>query len=325
MSLLAELSPYPGSRKKRKRIGRGRGSGRGGTSGKGHKGQKARKGVRIPPGFEGGGMPLSRRLPKFGFTNACFKKEWDIVNLSRLQDVFGKKDSAGSEITLDFLKAKGLASGKKPVRILGKTKGGFALSLNIKAHHISASAKALIEKAGGKCEILPWTSLREIRNNGASKTSAAAGGAAAKRPVAQKILATEKAPAKPVAQTESAKAKPVAKGSIAEKTVSPEKPLVKPLTEPPMKKELSESKPPAKETVAQKESAKTKPVATKKSIEEKPAKEKPVAKTSAGQKPAKEKSLANKSDAKESAKEKLLAKNPRTEKTKPNQSAKKPS
>ena len=298
MSLLAELSPYPGSRKKRKRIGRGRGSGRGGTSGKGHKGQKARKGVRIPPGFEGGGMPLSRRLPKFGFTNARFKKEWDIVNLSRLQDVFGPIQAAsGSEITLDLLKAKGLASGKKPVRILGKTKGGFALSLNIKAHHISASAKALIEKAGGKFTLLPWTSPREIRS--ALKTSAVAL-PAAKKP---------------------AKSKPLAKEPVVKKTVAAEKPP----TEPPMKKELSESKPPEKETVAQKESAKTKPVATKKSIEEKPAKEKPVAKTSAGQKPAKEKSLANKSDAKESAKEKLLAKNPQTEKTKPNQSAKKPS
>lgn len=148
MSLLSELFPYPGSRKTGKRLGRGKGSGKGGTSTKGHKGQRARKGVHIPAGFEGGGMPLSRRLPKFGWTNARFKLKWDIVNLSYFSD-WGKK-----EVTLEMLKEKGIVSGKHPVKILSNGGEKIKKPLFIKAHKFSARAKEFIEKSGGKCEIV---------------------------------------------------------------------------------------------------------------------------------------------------------------------------
>lgn len=150
MSLLSELSPYPGSRKTKKRLGRGRGSGKGGTSTKGHKGQKARSGVRIPAGFEGGSMPLSRRLPKFGFTNALFKSKWDIVNLSRLSDW------EGGEVTPQQLKDKGMVSGKRPIKILAKVEEDFKKPLTVKANKFSKKAKEFIEKAGGKISLEPW-------------------------------------------------------------------------------------------------------------------------------------------------------------------------
>ena len=152
MSLLSELSPYPGSRKLKKRLGRGKGSGKGGTSTKGHKGQRARKGVHIPPGFEGGGMPLSRRLPKFGFTNARFKLKWDIVNLSRLSDWKEK------EVTFKLLKEKGVVSGSNPVKILASGGEKFKNTLTVRAHKFSGKAKELIEKAGGEVHILSVSS-----------------------------------------------------------------------------------------------------------------------------------------------------------------------
>ena len=227
MSLLAELSPYPGSRKKRKLLGRGRGAGKGGTSGKGHKGQKARKGAGIPPGFEGGGMPLSRRLPKFGFTNARFKKEWDIVNFSRLRELFAqnaknaKSGKSGgnepTEITPDILKAKGAVSGRKPVRILGKAgKGPEAkLPLFVKAHHISAGAKLLIEKAGGKFEILPLSPRRGLSSRGPS------GRGASRRPPSgssRSGTARKSASQEPVLKQAAAKQKKAEKTSRAAET-----------------------------------------------------------------------------------------------------------
>ena len=148
MSLLSELSPYPGSRKTGKRLGRGKGSGKGGTSTKGHKGQKARKGAHIPAGFEGGGMPLSRRLPKFGWTNARFKLKWDIVNLSHFLD-WEKK-----EVTPEMLKEKGIVSGKNPIKILSNGGDKMKKPLFVRAHKFSAQAKEFIEKSGGKCEVV---------------------------------------------------------------------------------------------------------------------------------------------------------------------------
>lgn len=144
MSLLSKLSPYAGSRKVKKRLGRGKGSGKGGTSTKGHKGQRARKGVSIPAGFEGGSMPLSRRLPKFGFTNRRFKLEWDIVNLSKLSSWKHK------EVTREILTQKGLVSGKKPIKILAGGVKEWKNPLIIKADKFSQTAKELIEKSGGK-------------------------------------------------------------------------------------------------------------------------------------------------------------------------------
>ena len=165
MSLLSELTPYPGSRKIKKRLGRGKGSGKGGTSTKGHKGQKARKGVSIPAGFEGGGMPLSRRLPKFGFTNARFKVEWEIVNLSELLNWEEK------EVTPELLVKKGLVSSKKPVKILAKQGEEFKKPLVVKAHKFSGKAKELIEKAGGKIFVLSNQSDSENKKKENEKKS----------------------------------------------------------------------------------------------------------------------------------------------------------
>lgn len=145
MSLLEELKPYTGSKKQKRRLGRGRGSSKGGTSGRGHKGQRARKSGNRPAGFEGGSMPLVRRLPKFGFTNAPFKVVYEIVNLSQLKDL---KD----EVTPELLADKGWIRKGKKVKILGQ--GSISKPLQVKAHKFSKKAKELIEKAGGQVHIL---------------------------------------------------------------------------------------------------------------------------------------------------------------------------
>ncbi|MCH2533572.1 MAG: 50S ribosomal protein L15 [Bdellovibrionales bacterium] len=144
MSLLSTLHPKAGATHKKKRIGRGNGSGLGGTAGKGHKGQKARAGGSIIRGFEGGQMPLARRLPKFGFSNANFKKVYEIVNLKDLEGLSG-------DVTPEVLQSKGLVN-KGPVKILGQ--GEIKSALNIKAHKFSKTAKAAIEAAGGKVEVI---------------------------------------------------------------------------------------------------------------------------------------------------------------------------
>ena len=145
MSLLSSLMPKSGSTQKRKLLGRGIGTGKGGTSGKGHKGQKARKSGNIRRGFEGGQTPLHRRSPKFGFTNAMFTDRYTVVNISSLNKFDG-------EVTPETLKSNGLA-GKQKVKILGM--GQLDKALTVKAHKFSESAKAAIEKAGGKAEVLP--------------------------------------------------------------------------------------------------------------------------------------------------------------------------
>ena len=141
---LHELSPAPGSKKNRKRIGRGPGSGTGKTAGRGHKGQRSRSGFSQRFGFEGGQMPLVRRVPKRGFTN-IFRTEYTAVNLSRLEGFEG-------DVTPETLRAKGLARANKKVKILGD--GEVSAKLNVKAHKFSKSARAKIEAAGGSCEVL---------------------------------------------------------------------------------------------------------------------------------------------------------------------------
>ncbi len=141
---LHELSPAKGSRRTSKRIGRGPGSGTGKTAGKGHKGQKSRRGYSRRLGFEGGQMPLIRRVPKRGFTN-IFRKEVAVVNLRDLSDFEG-------EITPGLLAEKGLVSTGLPVKILGD--GEISSALTVKAHHFSRSARTKIEAAGGSCEEL---------------------------------------------------------------------------------------------------------------------------------------------------------------------------
>jgi large subunit ribosomal protein L15 len=144
---LDELKPAAGSSKKRKRVGRGDGSGHGKTSCRGHKGQGARSGGNVQPGFEGGQMPLQRRLPKRGFHNP-FRVEMSAVNLGQLE-LF----SAGSEVTPESLSEHGLVTGKnRRIKILAD--GTLSKALTVKAHGFSAKAKEKIEAAGGKAELI---------------------------------------------------------------------------------------------------------------------------------------------------------------------------
>ncbi len=130
---------------KRKRVGRGMGSGMGKTSTRGHKGQRSRSGSRILRGFEGGQMPLHRRMPKRGFTNV-FRKEYAIVNLESLVNL------GETTITPDVLRKAGVVKTKHPVKILGD--GELTIALTVNAHKFSKSAQEKITKAGGKFEVL---------------------------------------------------------------------------------------------------------------------------------------------------------------------------
>jgi len=145
---LHELSPAEGSKKAVKRIGRGAGSGQGKTAGKGHKGAKARSGYSRRPGFEGGQMPLQRRLPKRGFNN-IFRTEYAVVNLAALDERF----EADATVDAESLKACGLIKKELDgVKVLGK--GEITKALTVKVSAVSESAKAKIEAAGGKVEVL---------------------------------------------------------------------------------------------------------------------------------------------------------------------------
>jgi len=141
------LAPAPGATHYRKRVGRGPGSGHGKTAGKGNKGQKSRTGYRHQRGFEGGQMPLHRRVPKRGFTN-IFRIEYDVVNLSDLARLTG-----ADKITPDTLADARLSRRNRPVKILGDGQVGRALTIS--AHKFSAGAQAKIEAAGGRCEVIP--------------------------------------------------------------------------------------------------------------------------------------------------------------------------
>ena len=144
---LNELQPAPGSRKNRKRIGRGQASGQGGTAGKGHKGQNARSGGGVKPGFEGGQMPMQRRLPKRGFHNKFALKvlEVNLRDLSRFE--------AGAVIDAQSLAEAGLVKGAfDKIKILGQ--GELSRALTLKVDRISAGAKAKVEAAGGHVELI---------------------------------------------------------------------------------------------------------------------------------------------------------------------------
>lgn len=147
---LHDLRPAEGGGvKAKKRLGRGIGSGTGKTSGKGHKGQNARSGGGVRPGFEGGQMPLFRRIPKRGFTN-IFKKQYATVNV----DVLNQFEN-GADITLQTLAEKGIvriSEAKDGLRILGN--GDLNVSVNVKAQHFTKSAAQKIEAAGGKAEVI---------------------------------------------------------------------------------------------------------------------------------------------------------------------------
>jgi large subunit ribosomal protein L15 len=145
---LHDLHPAPGAKKSRKRIGRGPGSGTGKTAGRGHKGQKSRSGYSRRYGFEGGQMPLVRRIPKRGFYN-IFRVEFQVVNLRDLERVFADGDTVSVEILVE----KGLVrGGKRLVKVLGD--GELSKKLSVQVHKFSASARAGIENAGGSCEVV---------------------------------------------------------------------------------------------------------------------------------------------------------------------------
>ncbi|OFV84952.1 MAG: 50S ribosomal protein L15 [Acidobacteria bacterium RBG_16_64_8] len=141
---LHELSPAKGSKRGRKRVGRGPGSGLGKTAGRGHKGQKSRSGYHGRPGFEGGQMPLVRRVPKRGFNNK-FRIEYAVVNLSQLGGFEGR-------VTPELLVERGLVHRGMPIKVLGG--GSVERALVVVAHQFSKAARAKLEAVGGQCEEL---------------------------------------------------------------------------------------------------------------------------------------------------------------------------
>ena len=144
---LSELKPPVGATQVKKRVGRGYGSGSGVTSGRGHKGQKSRSGFRRKRGFEGGQMPLHRRLPKRGFFNP-FRVEYEVINLDTLDERF----DAGTEVTPALLRERGLIRAKKLVKILAR--GELETALTVKAHKFSKKATEKIAAAGGRSEVV---------------------------------------------------------------------------------------------------------------------------------------------------------------------------
>ncbi len=145
---LHELYPFPEERKTRKRVGRGAGSGLGCTAGKGNKGQNARAGGGVPAGFEGGQMPLQRRLPKRGFKNYPFRVRYQAINLADLVRAFEGKTA----ISLADIYERGLAAFGSPVKILGD--GDLSAAITVEAHKFSASALEKIRNAGGEAKAL---------------------------------------------------------------------------------------------------------------------------------------------------------------------------
>lgn len=141
---LSNLRPAPGSRRPRKRLGRGIGSGTGKTSGRGHKGRGARSGGNTPPGYEGGQMPLQRRLPKFGFTNPT-RKEYSVVKLDQLE-----RFAADSVVDTAALATAGIVRAGRPVKLLAN--GTLTKKLTIKVDRASAAARAAVTAAGGNIE-----------------------------------------------------------------------------------------------------------------------------------------------------------------------------
>jgi len=140
---LSDLKPKVGSKHRRKIVGRGRGSGHGGSATRGMKGQNSRSGGGTRPGFEGGQMPLMRRLPKRGFTN-IFKKKYEIINVAAIE----KATEGSAEVNKKFLADKGLINGKLPLKVLGE--GEIKKPLKITADKFSKSAVEKIKKAGGE-------------------------------------------------------------------------------------------------------------------------------------------------------------------------------
>ena len=151
---LSNLRPAPGSRRPRKRLGRGIGSGTGKTSGRGHKGRGARSGGNTPPGYEGGQMPLQRRLPKFGFTNPT-RKSYTLITLDHLE-----RFEAGSVVDGDALVTAGLARAGRPTKLLAN--GKLTKKLTVKIDKASEAARAAVTAAGGTVEVPTPTSDEKV-------------------------------------------------------------------------------------------------------------------------------------------------------------------
>ena len=148
---IGNLKPAEGSKFKKKRIGRGPGSGHGGTATKGHKGAQSRSGYKTKMGFEGGQMPLHRRVPKFGFFNR-FRVEYQVINLDRIQEMYDNDQIEDNKIDFEFLLENNLISkSRMPLKILGT--GEIKVPLTIVAHKFSNTAKQKIESVGGKAQI----------------------------------------------------------------------------------------------------------------------------------------------------------------------------
>jgi large subunit ribosomal protein L15 len=163
-----ELKPAQGANKERKRLGRGTGSGLGTTAGKGHKGQKARAGGGTRPGFEGGQMPMNRRIPKRGFSNVRFAIVYEVVNIGDLDARF----PAGAEINVDTLKAVGLVHGNKDgVKLLGD--GELTKAYTFVVNKVSASAETKVKAVGGTVTLLPsFKEKEEVRARKEAKKAA---------------------------------------------------------------------------------------------------------------------------------------------------------
>jgi large subunit ribosomal protein L15 len=145
---LHDLKPAHGSTHSKKRIGRGHGSGQGAQAGRGHKGAQSRSGFKFKRGFEGGQMPLHRRVPKRGFHNP-FRTEYAVVNLDTIAELF----DAGTVVTPDLLREKGLVHGKKaPIKVLAR--GDVSKALTVRAHKFSGKASEKLAAAGGAAEVL---------------------------------------------------------------------------------------------------------------------------------------------------------------------------
>ena len=170
---LGALKPAPGSTKKTKRIGRGRGSGHGDTATRGHKGAKSRSGYKVKPGFEGGQMPLKRRIPKRGFTsmNKTPYQEVNVGDLSRLP---------GEQADPETMRQARLVKGRGPIVILGD--GAVDRALSIKAHRVTGSAEEKIKAAGGAIEILPLDPIDRKVKKGPKVKNKAGQGKGKKRP-----------------------------------------------------------------------------------------------------------------------------------------------
>jgi large subunit ribosomal protein L15 len=144
---LSNLRPPKGAKHSKKRVGRGQGSGNGKTAGRGHKGAKSRSGWKSKRGFEGGQMPLHRRVPKRGFHNP-FREEFEVVNL----DTLGERFDAGVDVTPDLMRERGLVGREGRVKVLAR--GEISKALTVRAHKFSGKAAEKIQAAGGKAEVL---------------------------------------------------------------------------------------------------------------------------------------------------------------------------